>query len=167
MYKIVGSDGKIYGPVNAEKIREWIAQGRVESRTPVLAEGATEWRTIGQMAEFAEEHAPVIPPLAALPRSPVLPARDTNGLAITGFACGLAAWMLCCCCWGVPFNLLGLIFSIIALVQINGQVQKQAGWGLALAGLILSASSLLLGFGFGLLQLIAEPAHVNFHCGSI
>jgi hypothetical protein len=166
MYKIVGSDGKVYGPVNADKIREWIVQGRAESRTPILTEGAAEWRTIGQLAEFADERA-TIPPLAALPKNPALPARGTNGFAITGFACGLASWLLCCCCWGIPFNLLGLIFSIIALVQINGQVQKQDGWGLALAGLILSASSLLLGFGFGLMQLMMEPTRVNFHWGSI
>ena len=39
MYKIIGSDGKTYGPVTAEQLRGWMAQHRVESRTPVLPDG--------------------------------------------------------------------------------------------------------------------------------
>jgi hypothetical protein len=64
-------------------------------------------------------------------------------------------------------NILGLVFSIIALVQINGQVQKQEGWGLALAGLICSAVSLLLSFGFGLDQFAMQPAHMTWHVGAV
>jgi hypothetical protein len=71
------------------------------------------------------------------------------------------------CCCGCPFNVLGLVFSIIALVQINGQAQKQAGWGLALAGLICSAVSLLFNFGLGIFQLALPPSSLNWHCGSI
>ena len=51
---------------------------------------------------------------------------------------------LCLCCGGIPFNILGLIFSIIALVQINDNPQLHEGRGLAIAGIILSAVSLLI-----------------------
>lgn len=164
MYKIIGNDGKTYGPATAEQIHQWIAQGRVDSRTSVLPDGAAAWTFIGLLPEFAREFSgppPVIvPPKAVVPA----PVAGTNGFATAGFICGLIS---CLCCCGCPFNILGLVFSIIALVQINGQAQKQQGWGLALAGLILSVVSLLMGFGLGLLQLAQTPANVNWHIGPV
>jgi hypothetical protein len=166
MYKIVGNDGKTYGPVSADTIREWIVQGRVEGRTPVLPEGAGEWTFVGLLPKFARESGGT-PPVMSPPKISAPPPRGTNGFATAGFVFGLVSWLFCCCCGGAPFNILGLIFSIVALVQIGGQTQKQEGRGLALAGLICSATSLLFGFGLGLMQLALEPARFNFHCGSI
>ena len=163
MYKIIGNDGKTYGPVSAEKIHEWIGQNRVDHRTPVLREGAAEWTYVGLLAEFAPAIAP-IPPALAPPKVIPPPARENNGFATAGFICGLLS-LICCC--GCPFNILGLTFSIIALVQINGQVQKQQGWGLALTGLICSAVSLLVNLGLGVLQLSLSPANVSWHVGSM
>lgn len=163
MYKIVGNDGKTYGPAPAEQLRDWIKQGRVDSRTPVLPDGAAEWTVAGLLPEFAREFSGP-PPVIPAPRMAALPARNTNGFATAGFVCGLLS-ILCCC--GCPFNILGLVFSIIALVQINGQTHKQDGWGLALAGLILSGLSLLLGFGLGLIQLAQTPANVSWHIGPL
>lgn len=163
MYKIIGNDGKPYGPVTAEKLCEWIAQNRVESRTSVLPEGATEWTFIGLLPEFAKAFSGP-PPAITPPRITAPPARGTNGFATAGFICGLIS-IVCCC--GCPFNILGLIFSIIAMVQINKQVEKQEGWGLALAGLICSIVSLLMTFGFGIFQLLLAPAHATWHIGGI
>jgi len=163
MYKIIGNDGKTYGPIGAEKIREWFAQGRVDARTAAIAEGSSEWTFLGLLPEFAREMAGAPPVIAPLKTSAV-PAGNTNGFATAGFVCGLIS--LTCCC-GCPFNLLGLIFSIVALVQINGQVQKQEGWGLALAGLICSAASLLVTFGLGIFQLALHPANLSWHFGAI
>jgi hypothetical protein len=159
MYKVIGSDGKTYGPVNADKIREWLAAGRLESRSAVLPEGATEWTYLGLLPEFARESSGT-PPVITVPK----PVNRNNGFAVAGFVCGLIS--LTCCC-GCPFNILGLVFSIIALVQINGQTNKDSGWGYALAGLICSAVSLLLNCGLGLLQLATTPTHVNWHTGAI
>ncbi len=159
MYKIIGNDGKTYGPISAEKIREWIAQGRADSRTAVIADGTETWTFLGLLPEFARELAGT-PPVITPPKIGALPVKTTNSYATAGFVCGLIA--LTCCC-GCPFNILGLIFSIIALAQINGQVQKQEGWGLALAGLICSAVSLLATFGLGILQLALTPANLNWH----
>jgi len=38
-YKIIGADGLEYGPVSAEQIRQWMAEGRVNSKTKLQAEG--------------------------------------------------------------------------------------------------------------------------------
>lgn len=160
MYRVIGHDGKTYGPASAEQIHQWIAAGRLESRTAVLPDGATEWTYLGLLPEFARDCGGTPPAITPPPPA----ARQTNGFATAGFICGLIS--LTCCC-GCPFNILGLVFSIIALVQINGQARKQAGWGLALAGLICSAISILLGLGLGLLQLALTSANVNCHFGAI
>ncbi len=40
MYKIIGADGKEYGPVTAEQLKQWIADGRVNGNTMGLTAGA-------------------------------------------------------------------------------------------------------------------------------
>lgn len=163
MYKIIGNDGKTYGPVTAEQISGWIAQGRVENRTTVLPTGAAEWTFVGLLPEFTTQFSGPSP-LIAPPKINASAARSTNGFATAGFVSGILS---CACCCGCPFNILGLIFSIIALVQINGQVEKQGGWGLALAGLICAATSLLFTFGFGIFHLLSTPANFVWHFGPI
>ena len=163
MYRIIGTDGKTYGPVTLEQVRQWIVQGRADSRTAVFVNGAADWTFLGLLPEFAREFSGP-PPVILPPRMAAPPVGRTNGFATAGFICGLIS---CLCCCGCPFNLLGLVFSIIALVQIGGQVEKQPGRGLALAGLICSLVSLLLSCGLGILHLALTPASVNWHVGSV
>ena len=144
-YRIVGADGKVYGPVTLEQLRQWLAQGRAEMRTPVHVEGASAWTTLGQLPELAAQPAASSPPAAPIPPTP----RGTNRFATAGLVCALLAWTCCCC---LPFNLLGLVFSIIALVQINAQSEPQEGRTFAIVGLVLSAASLLFALVVGLMQ---------------
>ena len=163
MYRITGIDGKTYGPVDAGKIREWTAQGRVDSRTPVCVEGANNWTSLGLLPEFANEFSgppPVITPL----QPGTGPAKKTNSFATAGLIFGILSWACCC---GFPFNMLGLIFSIIALAQIGAPPQNQEGRTFAIIGLILSALSLLGGLGFLLFRLAAFPLHGHWHLGPI
>jgi uncharacterized membrane protein len=53
-YRIIGGDQKQYGPVSADELRQWIAEGRLNGQTPAQAEGATEWKPLSQFQEFAE-----------------------------------------------------------------------------------------------------------------
>src|SRR5258706_10389878 len=53
MYKIIGADGKEYGPITTEQLRQWIAEGRANPQTKVLLEGTTEWKTLSEYPEFA------------------------------------------------------------------------------------------------------------------
>src|SRR5439155_23340942 len=57
MYRILGADGKEYGPVSADVLRQWIAQGRANNQTRARAEGATEWKLLSELPEFAAELA--------------------------------------------------------------------------------------------------------------
>jgi hypothetical protein len=57
MYKILGSDGNEYDALSAEKVRQWIQEGRVEKKTPVMPEDAADWIFLGDLKEFAEVFA--------------------------------------------------------------------------------------------------------------
>ena len=148
MYKIIGTDGKEYGPISGEQLRQWIAEGRVESRTPVFVNGAKEWTFVGLLPEFANCFAP--PPAMV----PTVQFRRSNFFAKAGLLCGILSWVPCCCCYGFPCNLLGLVFSLIGLLEISRHPERYEGRGAAIAGLVLSASSILF-FGFLILLSIA------------
>jgi hypothetical protein len=162
MYKIIGQDGKEYGPVSGEQMRRWISQNRVESRTPVFAEGAKDWTFVGLLPEFANCFAGGVPPASA-PQTiaPPAPTRKTNRFATAGLVCGILSLTLCWCCGGFPFNVLGLVFSIIALSQIHESPQLHAGRGLAIAGIILAAASFLI----FLVLLVSGHSHVIINGG--
>lgn len=150
MYKIIGADDREYGPVNLEQLRQWQAQGRVDSKTRVLVVGEANWKTIADLPELRST-AP--PPSISPPIQPFTGGfgQRTNGFAVAGLITGIFSLLSFCCCAGLPFNLLGLTFSIIGLVQINRRPETYGGKGMAIAGLITSGLSLLFGVGFQVL----------------
>ena len=161
MYKIIGADGRQYGPVTGEQIRQWIAAGRVESRTAVFTEGAKDWTFIGLLPEFTNCF-PTTPPTIAPTIAPAWQRRGTNAFATAGLVCGIVAWVpFCCCCDGFPFNLMGLVFSLIGLSQISRHPELYEGRGAAITGLVLSVLSLLL-FGFLIILSLATNATNHF-----
>lgn len=79
MYKIIGGDGREYGPVDESVIRTWIAEGRINASTRAQSEGMTEWRRLADFPEFADPFAPPPPPPppAAEPVIPPIPTGDS------------------------------------------------------------------------------------------
>jgi uncharacterized membrane protein len=73
MYKIIGADQKEYGPVTAEQLRQWLAEGRVNGQTSVCSAGTAEWKPLAAFPEFADS-------LLATP-SPA-PAAGASGTAV-------------------------------------------------------------------------------------
>ena len=65
MYKIIGADGKEYGPVSAELLRDWIQQGRVSLHTQARQEGSTDWKPLSGFPEFST--VSTAPPLMSAP----------------------------------------------------------------------------------------------------
>lgn len=147
MYRIIGADGREYGPISAEQLRQWIAEGRAIATTRVLREGASEWTTLGGLPEFSLLIGGAAAQTTAVRGAPVIviAGRRNNGFAVTGLVLGIFSITFgFCCCNGIPFNFLGLVFSIIALSQISREPQRYGGKGIAIAGLVLSLLSLLL-----------------------
>ena len=62
--------------------------------------------------------------------------------------------------------ILGLTFSLIALVQINASVGSAEGRGLAIAGIVLSASNLLWSFGWMVLSFLNDAPSGQWHWGN-
>ncbi len=144
MFKILGADGREYGPVSAEVLRQWIAEGRANGETRALREGDTNWRLLAEFPEFAQAFAPGRAP-APLPVTYVhAPAPRNNRLAVAGLVLGILSVSFGLCCSGLPINVAGIVCSIIALVQINKAPQTQQGRGMAITGLVLSIIGLLL-----------------------
>src|SRR5262249_10368910 len=79
-------DGQQYGPVNADQLRRWITERRVNGQTLTQAEGAAEWKALGSYPEFAGDLAP-IPPLPGQTGPPALADRASRKIAAG--VCGL------------------------------------------------------------------------------
>src|SRR5437016_6821462 len=79
MYKIIGADRNDYGPVPAEQVRKWIAEGRADTQTKVRAEDAGEWKPLSDFPEFADALAARVPATRTAP--PKIGAMDAEQLA--------------------------------------------------------------------------------------
>jgi hypothetical protein len=158
MYRIIGADGRQYGPVSAEQLQQWIAEGRANAQTHTLAEDAAEWKPLGTVPEFAARFAPQTPPTISPPIPG--PVRKTNSNAMAGLIFGILAFF---CCWcKFLFGPLGIIFSLVGLSQINRHPEFYEGRSLAIAGLVLSILSLLLVVLLLMIALATDNFHLNW-----
>jgi hypothetical protein len=130
MFKILGGDGKEYGPVTTDTVREWILQGRASAATLVRREESPDWKPLSAHPELA-----TLLPAAAAPLNPVIP---TSQLAIWSLVAGVSGFM---CLFTGP---IGVVLGFLARSRIKRSEGKLAGNGLALAGIITGALSLLL-----------------------
>jgi tetratricopeptide (TPR) repeat protein len=53
-YKIVGADGRTYGPATGALVRKWISQGFANAQTWVPAESRGNWKQLGEFPEFTD-----------------------------------------------------------------------------------------------------------------
>ena len=166
MYKIFGADQKEYGPVTADELRTWIAEGRAIGQTLAQAENGA-WKPLSTFPEFAEALSAVRPPppLAQAAISGKAPA--TNSMAVASLIMGLLSITVGLLCCGPLFSILGIIFSAVALSQIRKDPQLQSGRGMAIAGLVLSVfgmiASLLILLVFGFWEQILEAVKLRSH----
>jgi uncharacterized RDD family membrane protein YckC len=77
MFKILGTDGKEYGPVTQGNVIEWIRDGRANLQTKARKGDETEWKTLGDFPEFV----PTGTTPAFVPPSFVPPSRPTPEVA--------------------------------------------------------------------------------------
>lgn len=70
-YKVIGGDLKQYGPVSAEDLRKWIADGRLNAMSLAQVHGEIEWKPLSSFPEFADalpdQPATPVPPLPSSP----------------------------------------------------------------------------------------------------
>ena len=112
MYKIIGGDGKEYGPVTTEQLRQWLREGRANAHTKVQAEGSTEWKPVSAFPEFTDLAAPPSPPVAVNP---------TNVGELDIGSCISRSWKLLQNNFG---RLVGITFLILLLLGGVGGVLR-------------------------------------------
>ncbi len=88
MFKVLGTDGRQYGPVTAEQVRHWLAERRVHPQTLVQLEGAQEWKALSAFPEFAAD-LKVPPPLGGVPPMPPAGAESRASSKIAAGICGI------------------------------------------------------------------------------
>jgi len=146
MYKIIGVDGKEYGPVSIDQLRKWIDEGRVNAGTRIIGPGATEWKPA---AEYPEVKAFLIPsPPAVLPPTPSVPPvfqpapilpEPQKGLAITAFVLGILSVV----CLGLLTGIPAIICGHLAHSRARRSPSQYGGAGFAMAGFVLGYVSLV------------------------
>ena len=149
MYKVLGTDQRQYGPITADVLRAWIAQGRVNGQTLIQPEGGSDWRPVSEFPEFATTLSSPAPPPST---TPVTPTRSVplstppptepskvSGMAIASLVLGLLTFPTC----GIG-GIIGLIFGILAVVKISDSRGQLTGKGMAIAGISISGFFLLL-----------------------
>jgi hypothetical protein len=150
MYKIIGSDGKEYGPISLDRIRQWVAEGRVNAHTQVQAAGTEGWMEAAELPEINSLLAGGAAVPGAAPGLPPLPPSGSGapqqGLAITSLVLGILSFLICIT--GIP----AIICGHIARARAQREPTQYGGAGMALAGLILGYISLVL------LPLVILPA---------
>jgi hypothetical protein len=105
MYRIIGADGKEYGPISLEQLKQWIAEGRASGQTKVRLEGSTEWKLVSDLPEVGAP-PPVTAPGVMQPSGSFAPAMDQ----VSGPGIGL-----------IVTGALNIVFSILrAIMMIAG-----------------------------------------------
>jgi len=151
MYKIIGTDGREYGPVAAQQIQQWISEGRVNAQTLVQPEGGTDWKAL---ANYPDLLPPVAPPVSQPVPGPSAkpPGADKKiaagicgillgSLGIHKFVLGytseavtmLLVTVLTCGIGGVVMHVIGLIEGISYLTKSDEEfvatyVTRKKGW---------------------------------------
>jgi hypothetical protein len=161
MYKIIGADQKEYGPVSADQLRQWIAEGRVNGQTKVQAADATEWKAMADVPEFAGvlPKTPLPSPTPAAPISP-LPAQPANSqLAVWSMITGVLS-LLCCCGWYLTAPV-AIVLGAVALSQLKSHPELTGG-GFAIAGIALGIVAILIWAALFLLVMFSPQFAQSF-----
>jgi len=141
MFKIIGADGKQYGPVDAEQIRRWLAEGRARPETLAQAEGSTDWKPLGQFTEFATTApARVVPPPVPPSMVGYQPRPDFPSYLVPA----ILSTIFCC----IPFGIVAIVYAAqassklhagdIAGARDSAAKAKAWCWAAFLTGLLFS-----------------------------
>ncbi len=115
-YKVIGGDLKQYGPVSAEDLCKWIADGRLNAMSLVQVHGDIEWKQLATFPEFADALALAGKPTtlsAPLPLvSPEGSERQAALQQVKGPAIGLKVTAII----GLALVALGFVINIATLM---------------------------------------------------
>ena len=157
MYKIIGADGREYGPIGADQVRQWITEGRANAQTGAQQEGSAQWKTLGEFPEFADLFAgprvgpAAMPPPLSGPSNPEALAAEilARGYTVEISSCISRAWQLV---WSNFWSLVGTTF--LGLIVAGGA-------GIPFAGIIVGGPMMGGLYAFYLKRIRGQPASVG------
>jgi TM2 domain-containing membrane protein YozV len=135
MYKVIGSDGRQYGPVGAEQVRRWLAENRLNAQSLVCPDGAADWKPLSMLPEFAADFAapppasPSGPPPLSPPLGQTAHARASNKVAAG--VCGILLGAL-----GVHKFILGYTGAGLIMLLLTVLSCGILAWIVGIVGLI-------------------------------
>jgi hypothetical protein len=146
MFTIIGSDNKPYGPVSAEQLLQWLADGRIHHQTLVQSSGSTDWQPLGLMAKTHGLAIP--PPLPPVIRTAISSVRmqDDAGMRLL-MPVGRSIWAIAAGYLGLfsllavpaPFALAAGVMAIIDIRKSRANGSPKYGMGRAIFGLVMGA----------------------------
>jgi hypothetical protein len=101
LYWIIGGDNKEYGPIPAEQIRGWLAEGRANGKSFVRRDGSNQWMAASSFPEFGQ--AP--PPLQSF--APSLSPLEKN--KIKNYL--IPSIVATCCCGCPPVGIVAIYYA--------------------------------------------------------
>ena len=153
MYKIIGGDGREYGPVSPEQLRQWLAEGRLTAQTLAQVAGSADWKPLVNFPELMPVAAPppVAPPIQHVPASKPPGADKKIAAGICGILLGslgvhkfilgyssegatmLLVTLLTCGIGGMVMHVIGLVEGIIYLTKSDADfvatyIINKKGW---------------------------------------
>lgn len=150
-YIIIGGDGKEYGPISAEDLRQWFVEGRLSAKTLVKATSDAEFRPLEKFPEFADLQASAAPGMAS---------QEANADALNADyeldlgGCMSSGWELTKKNFGTVFATVLILVAIkfalssiinVALVTALTKIFTSAGATVALGFLIISLNAPVIG----------------------
>jgi TM2 domain-containing membrane protein YozV len=129
---MIGVDGRQYGPVTDEQVREWVTQGRANAQTLARTEESTDWKSLAHFVEFA-------PTLATAQAPPVIASVDLRKSKLVAGLLGILLGGL-----GVHRFYLGYVAIGIAQILVTLVTFGIIGWlwGMIEGILILTNSTI-------------------------
>jgi hypothetical protein len=118
MFKILGADGKEYGPVTVDQLKQWINEGRANHETMAQKAGDYGWKPLAQYADFsnlfpAQPPALPAPPIGAAPAAAVSAAASDARARALQLVSGPAIALIATAILGMAANGLGLVLHFL------------------------------------------------------
>jgi len=161
MYIIIGGDQKEYGPITADDVRQWIAEGRLNEQSLIKAEGDAEFRPLATFSEFGGAFTsggsiPKLPPSAFAVG--LAPEKTDYELDLGG--CLTRGWELVKNNMGLLF--VGALIYMLIEGAVGGLAQIPLVGGLfSIANFIISGPLMGGVFYLFLRAIRGEPAEVG------
>ena len=136
MYKIVGVDGKEYGPVSLDQLKQWAGEGRLTAQTRIQDTATGQWKTAAEVPELsallAARSASAPSPMRPATIAAAQAAGQQTGLATASLVLGICSFFTCLLT-AIP----AIICGHIAHARARRFPAQYGGAGKATAGLVM------------------------------